>query len=468
MDPEPEPPKNPSNKDERAESAVPEVDTRSPLERFRKPPKKALSVTDLVSPAWCELQYFYTLSKHGRKRRTPAMKQGSMVHQALEDEIHITVPVDTTTREDSWGLRMWNICQGLRTLRDTGKTRELEIWGTVGGQLVNGIIDELSYECPDPKFKEEVGQQKPTTLQEVPEYQTTLEEFLITGPAKDRVVNQSQASVQQSQDEKQIYITDTKTRTTPTLPTGSSIRPTLVQLHLYHHMLENLVQGNLPLAKLLDRYGLDGDATFSDSLLAQLSNLGGRLDREAYADQCREEEIKRGTIAGAQDNMDVILEHNNLKKLWGYMISEFQKTFLRETEQTDKSHDAFANKSKIDDLTPPSSQQSTSALPPPPSNPTRLSSLLTARYIAQPRSSSPHSRVHRRVLGHKSTPFSAQFLKEYLTGSLAWWRGERMAMGVSVDEAWKCRGCEFREGCEWVAEREKEGLERAWGRRSVV
>ena len=55
-------------------------DLRSPLERFRTKPKKALSVTDLISPSWCELQYWYALTKCGKKRRTPAMRQGSKVH----------------------------------------------------------------------------------------------------------------------------------------------------------------------------------------------------------------------------------------------------------------------------------------------------------------------------------------------------------------------------------------------------
>src|ERR1700712_809658 len=84
-------------------------DIRSPLERFRTKPKKALSVTDLVSPAWCELQYWYTLTLHGRKKRTPAMKQGSKVHQKLEDQVHTTVKVDIQTKEDAWGLRIWNV-----------------------------------------------------------------------------------------------------------------------------------------------------------------------------------------------------------------------------------------------------------------------------------------------------------------------------------------------------------------------
>ncbi|KAK1918901.1 hypothetical protein P3342_001030 [Pyrenophora teres f. teres] len=47
---------------------VAEEDTRSPLERFRTKPKKPLSVTDLISPAWCELQYFTPLASLGANR----------------------------------------------------------------------------------------------------------------------------------------------------------------------------------------------------------------------------------------------------------------------------------------------------------------------------------------------------------------------------------------------------------------
>ena len=49
---------------------TPNPDLRSPLQRYRSAPRKALSVTDLVSPAWCELQYSMTLALHGRKPRT--------------------------------------------------------------------------------------------------------------------------------------------------------------------------------------------------------------------------------------------------------------------------------------------------------------------------------------------------------------------------------------------------------------
>jgi exonuclease V len=110
-------------------------------------------VTDLVSQAWCELQYYYTLSIHGRKVRTAAMKKGSVVHKELKDQIYTTVQVDIACKEKAWGLRIWNVIQGLKTLRETGQTRELEVWGLVEGQIVNGVIDEVAYACPDEELE---------------------------------------------------------------------------------------------------------------------------------------------------------------------------------------------------------------------------------------------------------------------------------------------------------------------------
>lgn len=110
-------------------------DTRSPLERFRPAPRKGLSVTDLVSPAWCELQYWYSLNKYGRIKRTPIMKQGSKIHKEKEREIQTEVPVDTVTKEDRLGLRMWNMIQGMRALRLQGITREFDVFGVVDDQV---------------------------------------------------------------------------------------------------------------------------------------------------------------------------------------------------------------------------------------------------------------------------------------------------------------------------------------------
>ncbi len=119
----------------------------APITRFRK--YRPLTVSDFVAPAWCELQYFYSLSKYGKIRRTAFMKKGTEVHRTLELEVHEYVPVEVRSKEDSWGLRIWNVIQGLRALRVTGVTRELDVWGVVNGEVVSGVIDEVSTTCPD-------------------------------------------------------------------------------------------------------------------------------------------------------------------------------------------------------------------------------------------------------------------------------------------------------------------------------
>ena len=84
------------------------------------------------------------------------MRGGTKVHQTLEDQVHTTIQVRVAVKEEAFALRIWNLIQGLRTLRDTGMTRELEVWGTLYGEVTNGVIDEVSYTCPNLAFEEEL------------------------------------------------------------------------------------------------------------------------------------------------------------------------------------------------------------------------------------------------------------------------------------------------------------------------
>ncbi|KIW10575.1 hypothetical protein PV08_11539 [Exophiala spinifera] len=483
-----------------AEPPEPE-DTRSPIERFRKPPKKPLSVTDLISPAWCELQYFYVLSKHGRKRRTPAMKQGSAVHQALEDEVHVTVPVRVVTKEDSWGLRLWNVIQGLRTLRETGRTREMEVWGSVGGEFVNGVIDELSYHCPDPKLEEQ--SLKFSMNQESgpvpPEYQASIRDYLVTSETREQgqsieealgagngngngntLASQRMRSQQQPKDQKRIYITDVKTRGTSSLPTGSSIRPTIIQLHLYHYMVDNLAKGMFSLDDIAARYGVDIHATFSDDFIAQIGSLNqdmydvsGSQHRQPGEMESEEEEAAAATAEwdigpSTQDSLEILIQHNNLEKLWEFMMWQFRETFLMPgTADLDgaAAAAAFTPSADAQELYPSSTPQSISQLAgASPSPSTRLSPLLTARYVSATRETDAGE---PELLGSRSIVFNPNFLRSYLYDALAFWRGERAPKGVELRDAWKCRVCEFRDDCAWIHERDQLAVREAEERRKM-
>ncbi|MCJ1244903.1 hypothetical protein MMC30_002104 [Trapelia coarctata] len=380
-------------------------DLRSPLERFRTKPKKALSVTDLVSPSWCELQYWYVLTKHGRKRRTPAMRQGSAVHKTLEDQVHRTVPIDIRTKEDAWGLRIWNVIQGLKTLRETGMTRELEIWGLVDGQVVNGVVDELSYVCPDKDLEEETTLRTTNGKETTSADQPTISDFFMSPNGQGGVLK-TLRSMRKKTDK--IYLTDVKTRSVKTIPKGASFRPTLMQLMLYHLMLSDLVTGKVDPTVLFTRYELNTTAPFSDGFIAQIAALDkGYYDTPDSPSQPTCPPASDPT----QDPMTLLLAHNSLTALWTLFLSELRLTF--------------------------------------PSGAGSIGNILKVEYRDQTDGS---------ITGLKAFLYDQDVISEYVEDEMRWWKGNREARGVEVEEAYKCRSCDFAEGCEWRINKVEEAI----------
>lgn len=372
-----------------------ELDSRSPLERFRTSKRKGLTVTDLVSPAWCELQYWYTLSKFGKKRRTPAMKAGSKVHKTLEEQVYTTVKVEITTREDAWGLRIWNVIQGLRSLRETGLTRELEVWGTVNGVPVVGVIDELSNICPDSELEEEAGKR---TTEDIS--QASIEEVFRKQDALQAAKAYDSRPRRRSTSE-HIYLCDVKTRATKRLPTQAAFRPTKMQLMMYHHLLSELAEDKVDFGVFETLWRVDGDKVFSDAFIAQIGGLNEH--HQSSPDE----------MGNSQDSMDMLLAHNSLRQLWQLMIQECQRTL-------------------------PQGSQS-------------LGRVLKVEY---------RGRDDGEVLGIKTFAMDGDILQLYLHHGLQWWQGEREAVGVQEDEAFKCQSCDFAETCEWRATKLQESIDR--------
>ncbi|KAF7717495.1 Uncharacterized protein PECH_007951 [Penicillium ucsense] len=461
---------------------APTVVERTPVERFRRPPNKAFSVTDLVSPAWCELQYWYTLTKHGRKRRTPAMKKGSVVHKTLEDEIYTTVPVEIKTKEDAWALRIWNVIQGLRMLREYGITRELEIWGVIDGELVNGVIDQLSYECPDSELEASAAhfyEDAARSRAALPEYQMSLSDFLLsssqggkrmsdlaqqaTGPEDLSAAEATPAAVYALP---RIYLTDVKTKASASIPTvkSTSFRPTLLQLQLYYHMLNRLVTSDdVTMDLLAARYNLDLDKPFTDAFISEVGGLN-----DEFFDTLSSQEIDLGDVptpedvthlstrsgqnlrspSASQDSTSVLLTHGTLNLLWTYMKEQLRSTFI----PTFSDHEEPVAPS-IPSLKQPELLQE---------YPTLLSPVLTARFL----SSAPTVEPQSRHLGSRSFLFDPNTMSSYLTDQMEWWRGQRNPQGVGIVDAWKCRICEFRDECSWRQERELDYASRNRRRRS--
>ncbi|KAG9190063.1 exonuclease V [Alternaria panax] len=380
-----------------------EADTRPPLERFRTKPKKCLSVTDLVSPAWCELQYFYTLSKFGRKPRTAAMKTGSKIHQTLEDQVHTTVPVQVESKEDRFGLRMWNAISGLRCLRETGLTRELEVWGVIEGQVINGVIDEISYLCPNEEFEEEVERERaeknggimPIPL---PPNQPSIEDAFAKAAGNPSSSSSSSSTpvIQETtkpSSDRQVYIADVKTRSAKSLPTGASLRPTWMQLMLYRKLLEPLSLNTVDAETVLQRYSLDPLAPFSPTFLGEIQGIGPHGNPESEA-----------------------TNYPNLLSLWSLLVTEMYTTF------------------------PPGS----------------LSPILRAEFR--------YSKTGD-VLGSQLVMYEAEKIDEYVESEMGWWKGRREARGVEIEEAFKCRICDFAEVCTWRRTKVEEAVEKSRLRR---
>ncbi|KAI3557168.1 defects in morphology protein 1 [Colletotrichum abscissum] len=380
----------------------PENDARSPLVRFRSYPRKPFTVTDLTSGAWCELQYFYTLTRlpYGRKTRTAAMKQGTKVHQDLEDEVHTTVRVEIASKEDGFGLRMWNLIQGLRTLRETGMTRELEVWGFADGNLVNGVIDGLSYENPDPEFMEQLSQESEQNQSSITDY----------FPSK------KQANIPQ------IYLTDVKTRGSMKAPNSPALlRPAKVQLFLYQRFLSEMAADKLDYLRIFRRYGLDPDEPFSDSFIAQIGSLHDELffDMDSSPD---EDYIPlsptTATVDAEADDANLnssapdFIKYRTLRELLPLLVSELRQTFPHGADSVGR--------------------------------------LLTVEY---------RYRGDGSLIDSQVFPMDDRALNLYLGNTMEWWRADRQPRGVQIEEAYKCRMCEFVGDCTWRSAMDEERLQ---------
>lgn len=314
------------------------------------------------------------------------MRQGSKLHQKLEDEVHTTVEVEVLSREDGFGLKLWNLVQGLRTLRETGLTRELEIWGMLDGNLVNGVIDSLSHENPNPEFEFELNQEAEDTRQ-----QSRLTDYFASATPTKKKSKQPK-----------VYLADVKTRGTLNKVSNSALRPAKIQLLLYHRFLSDLAAGRLDFYKVFRRYNLDPDEPFSDAFIAQMASLHDEMFDETPSGSWQTIEEGVEPTSSAMTETTGALQYKSLRELLPLVEHEVSLAFPEAAES--------------------------------------MGSMLRVQYIY---------RDDGREIGHHDFPVSRSVLDEYLGVYMAWWRGERRASGVNIEEAFKCRTCEFADVCTW-------------------
>lgn len=343
------------------------------------------------------------------------MKQGSAIHQTLEDQVHETFEVSPKTKEDAFGLRIWNVIQGLRTLDDIGMTRELEVWGSIEGQVVNGVIDEISFTVPDEELEKTdkarngnflAGQMK------------AIESF--KSPAEKSIGSASHTKKRLTQSQK-VYVCDVKTRGISGLPRGAAFRPAKIQLMVYHRLLSKMATGKVDLSAILKRYALNGVTPFTDSFIAQIGGLGDdgvdSTPSSSLQESVSPQDLGSSPPESSRVTLDLLLAHNSISKLWALMLRDFRRVL--------------------------------------PNGTASIGNILRAEYRA---------RADGSLIGSNLFPMDDALLDAYLAHAMKLWRGERDPEGVAVEEAYKCRSCEFADACDWRRERAAAGrMQKAWG-----
>jgi exonuclease V len=448
-------------------------DNRPPILRFRTFPMKPFSVSDLTAGSWCELQYYYTLTQlpGGRKTRTAAMKRGSEVHEKLEREVYTPVQIDVTKKEDVFGLKIWNTIQGLRVLRDTGLTRELEVWGMVDGNVVNGVIDGLSYENPDPESEEEVLSSRGSSQ--------TVTNSQMTDPGTP--YNKGR--------DYEIYITDVKTRTTAAPPSQAQVRVAIIQLFLYHRFLTQMATDQLDYLRVFERYGLNPDEPFSDSFMAQIGAIHGEIFADIDAETSSassfsgaSSELSNGLENGgfvsapsspsqlssfdlAEDGESSSpshsrkLKYRTLRALLALLKFEIHLTFPRgaaDLGQIVAVEYRYRSREDRTTTTTTSAEPETS-----PEEADASSSGKRRRRSTPGNGPGPVQPEDGSVICTNTFFVEPHTLDLYLEETMRWWKGEREPHGVPLEEAFKCRSCEFVEGCEWRRKLDMEAIKKA-------
>jgi exonuclease V len=69
------------------------------------------------------------------------------------------------------------------------------------------------------------------------------------------------------------------------------------------------------------------------------------------------------------------------------------------------------------------------------------------------------------VIGSELTVYETEVIDKYVSEEMAFWKGTREAKGVEMEEAFKCRICEFAENCTWRKTKVEEATEKSRLRR---
>ncbi|KAK1234842.1 hypothetical protein PQX77_001936 [Marasmius sp. AFHP31] len=284
----------------------------SPLQRFRR--TRHLSVTDLVSPAWCEVQFDYGL-RQGRHKKLEArpdsfisksgkeikvekkvaasnevvLQKGKDVHKKLERELRPEeVLVAVATKEEGWALRLLDMISCFRALIIENIAREMPVFGVIEGHIVTGIIDEVLRKEVEPTSsltsRKRSSRSNPNTPQKPKRSRTMpgpsaieLESSRPTlGSTTSLAAYLTHTSATYSRAQKHfiLHINDTKTRRSNTLPSDADALSSRLQLMTYHRLLSDLLS-NYDFSLLWKKVQLNPSLKFSQSFISDAGLMVG-------------------------------------------------------------------------------------------------------------------------------------------------------------------------------------------------
>ncbi|KDR85679.1 hypothetical protein GALMADRAFT_234689 [Galerina marginata CBS 339.88] len=329
---------------------------KSPLEQFRS--YVPLSVTDLVSPAWCEVQYDYGLrgkrsrpigkrpksfrSSTGKKispeitvakKNDVRTRQGLAVHKELEREIKFEeLEVEITTDETRWALRLVNMLACLKSML-AGLTREMPVFGILHGEVVVGIMDEVikveadptpktkSPKRPSDEYRSKVVAKRARTDTLVsPSPQSRIDSFF-ESPTKSKRKTEPEprdsepiesARPSETRPGYILRIKDNKTRKYPSLPSESDMYSGRLQLMVYRRLLSALLTTNPPydFTLLWEKLGIDSSGIFPTKFLVQAQLV---QDDSDFQTTCLNDlvamwhqTVKESDILGVDPNLELV------------------------------------------------------------------------------------------------------------------------------------------------------------------
>ncbi|KAJ8518764.1 hypothetical protein ONZ45_g4210 [Pleurotus djamor] len=511
----------------------------SPIRRYRK--TGILSVTDLVSPSWCEVQFNYGLQqrRHLRPENRPktfttdsgkviTVKQetvqenfqitskGKAVHKALEREVKPDMVVVTpTTDEERWALRLINMMDGFESLRLFGIAREVPVFGIIQDQIIIGVIDELLRK-PAPameratspsKRPSEYGQRSPRKKQRTPKLEPAPQQLsLITNfyasakPQPNPLPHEPSPHL--------LYILDTKTRNTDSLPPHEDTLSSRLQLMLYHRLLSGILPSSslgvfdfnalwtkLRLnptksfsARFMRQAGLNTEiegvtpincldnlvqAWFQPAFDLEVEGVASTLEliyrtqpqRKSRWKRTRSERCGDVTLSPCKDSGDNLqdLEAMHLEQAILASLSHLkhkEQDASATSERADRTSQGRpqpdGRSAQGDDKPQETTLTTLKSVAPSSPGPTRHVETSTLRRATTMPVIASGSEVPSddaldqvRIIGTKQFNVDDKMLDDYVGSILKWWYGHRDPAGVSESEANRCSSCEYCNGCEW-------------------